>query len=110
MHTKPSIEKLFPREGDAAYTNHRRPIVTLLEDRSPGQHDMQYAACDRWRYIELGGPEHADHASCENNLHQALAGPFDQAPFYAATVEPLHQFLHQPGRHLHHQGARIEGG
>src|ERR1041385_3391745 len=43
-HTKPSIEKLFPRVGDAAYTTHRRPIVTLIEDQSPGQHDMQFAA------------------------------------------------------------------
>jgi uncharacterized protein YcgI (DUF1989 family) len=42
-HTKPSIEKLFPRQGDAAYTTHRRPIMTLIEDHSPGQHDMQFA-------------------------------------------------------------------
>jgi hypothetical protein len=35
-HTKPSIEKLYPRVGDAAYTNRRRPIVTLVEDNSPG--------------------------------------------------------------------------
>jgi hypothetical protein len=53
-HTKPSIEKLFPHAGDAAYTTHRRPIVTLVEDNSPGQHDMQFAACDKWRYLELG--------------------------------------------------------
>jgi uncharacterized protein len=89
MHTKPSIEKLFPREGDAAYTNHRRPIVTLIEDQSPGQHDMQYAACDRWRYIELGGPEHADHASCENNLHRALEGLSIKLPF---TPQPWNLF------------------
>ena len=69
-HTKPSIEKLYPRKGDAAYTTRRRPIVTLVEDRSPGQHDMQYAACDKWRYLELGATE--DHASCQNNLHAAL--------------------------------------
>jgi len=70
-HTKPSIEKLFPRVGDAAYTTHRRPIVTLLEDHSPGQHDMQFAACDKWRYLELGG--RADHPSCQDNFHKALA-------------------------------------
>jgi uncharacterized protein len=69
-HTKPSIEKLFPRAGDSAYTTHRRPIVTLLQDHSPGQHDMQYAACDKWRYLELGASE--DHASCQSNLHAAL--------------------------------------
>lgn len=69
-HTKPSIMKLFPQQGDAAYTNRRRPIMTLVLDASPGQHDMQFAACDCWRYIQLGGG--ADHASCEDNLHKAL--------------------------------------
>jgi len=69
-HTKPSIEKLFPHVGDAAYTNQRRPIVTVVEDNSPGQHDMQYAACDRTRYRELGVKGY--HASCQDNLHKAL--------------------------------------
>lgn len=69
-HTKPSIEKLFPRTGDCAYTNQRRPIVLLVEDNSPGQHDMQFAACDKTRYLELGADE--DHPSCQANLHTAL--------------------------------------
>jgi len=69
-HTKPSIEKLFPRVGDSAYTNHRREIVTVVEDNSPGQHDMQYAACDPTRYAELG--VEGDHESCQDNLHKAL--------------------------------------
>ncbi len=53
-HTKPTIEKLFPHLGDSAYTNQRRKIVTVVEDTSPGQHDMQYAACDATRYAQLG--------------------------------------------------------
>ena len=71
QHTKPTIEKLTPRAGDAAYTNHRRAIVTVVADNSPGQHDMQFAACDATRYAQLGfdGP----HASCQDNLHEALA-------------------------------------
>ncbi len=71
-HTKPSIEKLFPHLGDAAYTNRRRKIVTLVADTSPGQHDMQFAACDPTRYAELGVD--GEHASCQDNLHKALAG------------------------------------
>ena len=71
-HTKPSIEKLVPQVGDSAYTNHRRPIVTVVEDNSPGQHDMQYAACDKTRYEELGVK--GDHANCQDNLHAALNG------------------------------------
>jgi uncharacterized protein len=69
-HTKPTIEKLIPGIGDAAYTNQRRAIVTVIEDNSPGQHDMQYAACDPSRYRQLGVK--GEHASCQDNLHKAL--------------------------------------
>ena len=69
-HTKPSIEKLFPHVGDSAYTNRRQKIVTVEDDTSPGQHDMQYAACDPTRYAELGVEGY--HASCQENLHLAL--------------------------------------
>ena len=69
-HTKPTIEKLIPGVGDAAFTNHRRAIVTVLQDNSPGQHDMQYAACDPTRYRQLGVK--GDHDSCQDNLHKAL--------------------------------------
>ena len=70
-HTKPSIEKLFPHINDPAYTNQRRKIVTVVDDTSPGQHDMQYAACDPTRYVELGVDGY--HESCQENLHKALA-------------------------------------
>ena len=87
QHTKPSIEKLTPRVGDAAYTNQRRAIVTVVEDNSPGQHDMQFAACDPTRYIELGfrGP----HASCQDNLHEALGKFGITLPF---TPQPWNLF------------------
>lgn len=86
-HTKPSIEKLFPRVGDSAYTNRRRAIVTVVEDNSPGQHDMQFAACDPTRYRELGvtGP----HASCQDNLHAALKTFDITLPF---TPQPWNLF------------------
>ena len=71
-HTKPSIEKLFPHVGDSAYTNRRRRIVTVVDDTSPGQHDMQYAACDPTRYADLGVVGY--HESCQENLHTALRG------------------------------------
>ena len=62
--------KLYPGVGDSAFTNFRRPIVTLVEDNSPGQHDMQFAACDQARYIELGSS--LPHANCQDNLHREL--------------------------------------
>ncbi|MDH3375813.1 MAG: urea carboxylase-associated family protein [Gammaproteobacteria bacterium] len=70
-HTKPSIAKRFPRIGDAAYTNRRRAIVTLLADQSPGQHDMDFAACDAARYLQLGADER--HPNCADNLRLALS-------------------------------------
>jgi uncharacterized protein len=86
-HTKPSIEKLYPHEGDAAYTTHRRPIVTIIEDHSPGQHDMQFAACDKWRYKELGAK--GKHASCTDNVHAALKTLKLKLPF---TPQPWNLF------------------
>jgi uncharacterized protein YcgI (DUF1989 family) len=86
-HTKPSIEKLYPHQGDAAYTTHRRPIVTLIEDHSPGQHDMQFAACDKWRYKELGAK--GKHASCTDNFHMALKSLKLKLPF---TPQPWNLF------------------
>ena len=42
----------------------------MVGDTSPGQHDMQYAACDPTRYAELGVEGY--HESCQENLHLAL--------------------------------------
>ncbi len=69
-HTRPAIMKLVPGVGESLYTNRRRPIVTVVADHSPGQHDMLFAACDAVRFEQLGrqGP----HANCRDNLHAAL--------------------------------------
>ena len=69
-HTKTSIQRLYPVQGDSAYTNYRRPIINVVEDNSPGQHDMESAACDQARYKELGGT--VDHPNCQDNLHFEL--------------------------------------
>jgi uncharacterized protein YcgI (DUF1989 family) len=99
-HTKPSIEKVYPGLTDSAYTNHRRPIVTLVEDNSPGQHDMQYAACDIYRYKELGWDDENDgyHANCQDNLHLGLKElglnlPYTPQPWNLFT----NFFLHPDG-------------
>ena len=65
-HTRPSIGRLFPLEDQSFYTQLRRPIMTLVEDHSPGIHDMLFAACNPSRYRELG--HQGWHASCEENL------------------------------------------
>jgi uncharacterized protein YcgI (DUF1989 family) len=69
-HSRASMLKVTPGVGDALVTNRRRPILRLLEDTSLGVHDTLIAACDRYRYQELGaGP---DHANCSDNLEKVL--------------------------------------
>ncbi|KAA0080498.1 urea carboxylase-associated family protein [Mycolicibacterium sp. P9-64] len=69
-HTRTSTGKLFPAIGEQFVTTLRRPILTLVDDTSPGAHDMLIAACDPARYRALGVEE---HASCADNLQSALA-------------------------------------
>jgi uncharacterized protein YcgI (DUF1989 family) len=68
-HTRTSTGRLFPLIGEQFVTTLRRPILTLVDDTSPGVHDMLIAACDPARYQALGVEE---HASCAANLHGAL--------------------------------------
>ncbi|HEU4948059.1 MAG TPA: urea carboxylase-associated family protein [Kribbella sp.] len=69
-HTRATVSRLFPAVGEAFVTDRRRPILTLVEDHSPGHHDLLIAACDDARYAGLGA---TDHPSCARNLHGALA-------------------------------------
>ena len=70
-HTRVGISRLFPRVGETFLSNRRRPVLTLLDDTSPGHHDMLCAACDPTRYAALG--VEGWHASCQENLEQAMA-------------------------------------
>ena len=69
-HARAWINRAVPIPGDALVTNRRRPILTLLEDTSPGVHDTLIAACDLFRYITLGVNEY--HDNCSDNLRMAL--------------------------------------
>jgi uncharacterized protein len=70
-HTRVALSRLIPRVGDGLYSSCRRPLLTLLEDTSPGVHDTLMAACDRERYRLLGVDGH--HANCADNFRRALA-------------------------------------
>jgi uncharacterized protein YcgI (DUF1989 family) len=85
QHTRAYVDRLFPRPGEQFVTNRRRPILTLEEDNTAGIHDMLIAACDPARYEGLGVD--GWHASCEENLHEALD---------ALGVEPIPRFAPQP--------------
>ena len=69
-HCRPALLKTIPRPGDVLVTNRRRPILTLLEDTSPGIHDTLMAACDLYRYQLLGCKTY--HDNCTDNLGRAL--------------------------------------
>ncbi len=71
-HTRVALLRLFPRVGESFVSNRRRALLTFVEDRSPGRHDMLCAACDPERYATLG--VEGWHASCRENLIQAMGG------------------------------------
>lgn len=70
-HLRAYLGRIRPLPGEALVTNRRRPILTLLEDSSPGVHDTLVAACDVWRYYGLGCAGY--HRNCTDNLAEGLA-------------------------------------
>ena len=86
-HTRAAVSRLFPAVGEAFVTDRRRPILTLVEDTSPGVHDLLIAACDDARYAALGVP---DHPSCARNLRDALGVSLDVVP------QPINVFMRVP--------------
>jgi len=69
-HSRAAIGGIFPHVGDTMVSNRREPILTLVEDTSPGIHDTLIAACDCYRYEKLGCEGY--HDSCTDNLVGAL--------------------------------------
>ena len=70
-HTRSCLEKMIPAVGDSLFTNKRRPILTVVEDTSPGVHDTTHAACDVDRYRLLGHEGY--HDNCGDILKSSLA-------------------------------------
>jgi uncharacterized protein len=87
-HTRAMLESLRVRVGDHLYSERRRPIMTLVEDTSPGVHDMLFPACDPARYELLGHEGH--HDNCRENFHAALAELGLERP---AVPSPLNLFM-----------------
>lgn len=88
-HTRATLESLRLAAGDHLYSERRRPILTLVEDTSPGVHDMLFPACDPARYELLGHEGH--HDNCRENFHAALA---ELGLERAAVPSPLNLFMH----------------
>ena len=90
-HSRVAIGRIIPAIGDTLVTNKRRPILTLIEDTSGGIHDTLFAACDRWRYEQLGCTQY--HDNCTDNLAAGLAELGLQPP---ETPAPLNLFMNIP--------------
>ena len=69
-HARAFIDKIIPQAGDPLVSNRRRAIMTLVEDTSPGVHDTLIAACDAYRYQNLGVVDY--HDNCADNMRLAL--------------------------------------
>ncbi len=69
-HVRTRLSSITIRVGDPLVTNHRRPILALVEDTSPGIHDTLIASCDIYRYQTLGVEEY--HDNCTDNLRMAM--------------------------------------
>jgi hypothetical protein len=63
-------QRLNPVVGDTFVTTRREPILTLVEDTSPGVHDTFMAACDRHRYELLGVRDY--HRNCLDNMFEGM--------------------------------------
>jgi uncharacterized protein len=90
-HLRPTIERIFPHAGDRLVSNRRRPILTFLEDSSPGIHDTLIAACDDYRYGLLGCTEY--HDNCTDNLFAAMRAIGLSAP---ECPSPLNLWMNIP--------------
>src|ERR1700741_688297 len=72
QHSRIRWRNLRPRPGDDMLDEERADMLTLVEYTSPGVHDTVIAACDPFRYAQLGADP--SHRSCCVNFAEALAG------------------------------------
>jgi uncharacterized protein YcgI (DUF1989 family) len=90
-HTRSVNSNIFVDCGTRLVSNHRRLMMTVVEDSSPGRHDTLLCPCNSAIYAELGAAE--DHRSCTGNLHDALNEAGLKVPFTPAS---LNLFMNVP--------------
>ena len=90
-HSRAAMQKIVPEVGDTLVTNRRRPILQVVEDTTPGVHDTLIAACDVYRYQQLGCEGY--HDNCADNLAAGLRELGESAP---EIPSPLNLFMNIP--------------
>ena len=84
--------RMFPRLDEPFYTTRDRPILTLLEDTSPGFHDMMFASCCDALYRRRGK---VGHPNCRDNYFAAI----ERAGVRHANIpDPVNIFQNTPPR------------
>ena len=89
--TRSLNSSIFIEIGMRLFSNLRRPMLTLVEDTSPGRHDTLLCPCSAAIYKELGCEDY--HRSCSDNFHEALASVGVSLPFTPAS---LNLFMNVP--------------
>jgi len=90
-HTRSVSSNIFFDLGHRVVSIYRRPMLTLVEDTSPGRHDTLLCPCNSAIYRELGCT--APHRSCSDNFHEAIASHDLRLPFTPAS---LNLFMNVP--------------
>lgn len=98
--TRVWTQRLNPVVGDSFVTTHRNPILTIVEDTSPGIHDTFMAACDRHRYERLGVKGY--HRNCLDNMFEGMhaIGLTPPAPILASFNVFMNIAVEGDGRSL----------
>ena len=92
QHSRNVWYRLQPKTGDQLWTQLRRPIMTLVEDTSPGVHDTLFPCCDARRYVQLGVKGY--HRNCADNWREALTQIGVTPP--ATVPSALNLFMNVP--------------
>lgn len=90
-HTRSVNSNIFFEAGMRAVSNHRRPMLTLTKDTSPGRHDTLLCPCNTAIYKELRCEGY--HRNCTDNFHEALHAAGIKLPFTPAS---LNLFMNVP--------------
>ncbi len=96
-HTRDINECLFPAIGQHFYSISGVPLLTLIEDGSPGPHDMLFPACNPALYERAG---FTDHPNCQDNMLNALKDEGIDLPFCPDPVDFFQNSLPEPDGHL----------
>ena len=70
-HSRSAIYRLLFRPGDTLVSNKFQPMLTLIDDTSPGLHDTLHAACSEGSNLFYGSEQ--VFPNCQDNLRKQLA-------------------------------------